>query len=100
MYLGEIVEIGDTEKIFNSPAHPYTRLLINSVPDFDRIVSEGRYDILGDDKVGEPPSPINPPSGCKFRTRCPFADDICAEKKPDLSLINERFVSCHFAGKI
>ncbi len=99
MYLGEIVEVGRTKDIFDSPLHPYTRLLISSVPDFDRVISEGRYEIRGND-IGEPPSPLNPPSGCKFRTRCPFAEEVCAEKKPELTPVHGRYVSCHFAGKI
>lgn len=99
MYLGKIVEIGKKDEIFSSPAHPYTKMLLSSVPDFDRVIEEGRYDLRG--IQGEPPSPLNPPSGCRFRTRCPYADSLCEKQEPELKKITEtHFSACHFWNKI
>lgn len=95
MYLGEIVEVTDSETLFNEPLHPYAKALISAVPVPDPKAEPDRM-IL----TGEVPSPANPPSGCKFHTRCPFAMDICKQEKPELRTISEgHTVSCHLYGK-
>ncbi len=92
MYLGKIVEIGATQALFRAPAHPYTSVLLQSIPLPDpSIVPPENI------PVGEPPSPIAPPSGCRFRTRCPRADARCAAEEPLLREVAPgRFVACHF----
>lgn len=94
MYLGNIVEIARCDAIFDSPAHHYTELLLKAFPIPDPrkpIVREGDFD------KGELSSPINPPSGCRFRTRCKRASAICAEEKPQLvSIASDHLVACHF----
>ena len=92
MYLGRICEIAPTETLFRTPAHPYTRLLLDAIPmpDPDIRPIEGVA-------VGEPPSPIAPPSGCRFRTRCPRAAERCAVDMPELrALPGGQMVACHF----
>ena len=92
MYLGRICEIAPTETLFRTPAHPYTRLLLDAIPmpDPDIRPVEGVA-------VGEPPSPIAPPSGCRFRTLCPRAADRCAVDMPELvALPDGQMVACHF----
>lgn len=92
MYLGEVVEMGDKATIFNHPAHPYTDLLMasNPIPD-PKFVREKRL------LKGEIPSSINPPSGCRFHNRCPFADERCAREEPELREIKPgHFVRCHY----
>jgi oligopeptide/dipeptide ABC transporter ATP-binding protein len=94
MFLGEIVEYGASEAICERPMHPYTAALLSSVPDM-AARSGGRRIVLR----GEPPSPTAPPSGCRFRTRCPHAQQICAEVAPPAQLLSDgRQVSCHFPG--
>ncbi len=91
MYLGRLCEIGPTEQIFERPAHPYTALLLEAIPVPDPTVTPAT-----NLAVGEPPSPLDPPSGCRFRTRCPRADGLCAEKVPALrQTANGRMVACH-----
>jgi len=91
MYLGKIVELGKTEDIFKTPKHPYTKVLLNSYPiPNPHLRNRERLVIQGD-----VPSPANPPSGCSFHTRCPFAKAICREKTPDL-VGNHHSVACHF----
>lgn len=91
MYLGEIVEVTDSETLFENPLHPYAKALISAVPLPDPTVEPDRIILKG-----EVPSPSNPPSGCKFHTRCPLAMDICKTEKPVLKEITERHVvSCH-----
>jgi peptide/nickel transport system ATP-binding protein len=92
MYLGKIVEVGATEALFRAPAHPYTSMLLQAIPVPDpRIVPPKNV------AVGEPPSPIAPPSGCRFRTRCPRATERCAAEEPLLrEIAPRRFVACHF----
>lgn len=91
MYLGEIVEVTDSETLFENPLHPYAKALISAVPIPDPTTEPDRMILKG-----EIPSPSNPPSGCKFHTRCPVAMDICRNKKPELKEITDRhIVSCH-----
>jgi oligopeptide/dipeptide ABC transporter ATP-binding protein len=95
MYLGEIVETADRKELFDRPAHPYTQSLISAIPVPDPAVSRTRILLKGD-----PPSPIRMPSGCRFHTRCPFAEAICAEQKPALREVGPRHhAACHFAER-
>jgi len=92
MYLGEIVELGETDELISNPLHPYTNALMAAVPIPDPTSRRIRIVIKG-----EVPSPINPPSGCRFHPRCPKAQDICKKEKPPLMEIDKgRFVACHF----
>jgi len=79
MYLGKVVEVGDSEKVFSEPKHPYSMMLLSSVPIPDPKLSRERKRIK---PQGEPPSPINPPPGCRFHPRCPYAMDVCRAKEP------------------
>jgi peptide/nickel transport system ATP-binding protein len=79
MYLGQVVEIGDVSAVYSNPKHPYTRALISAMPSMN---PEKRTETVP--LSGDPPNPISPPSGCRFRTRCPFSEDICALKEPAL----------------
>ena len=92
MYLGEIVEIGDVHQVYDDPRHPYTKALLAAQPAMDPKHRTQEAPITGD-----PPNPIDPPSGCRFHTRCPFAEDICAQVAPDLipSGSTSRWVACH-----
>jgi len=97
MYLGKIVEIGDAESVFRSPAHPYTQGLLDAVPVPDPVIARGRRGIQ---VRGELPSAVNPPSGCRFRTRCASAQDICAAEEPAFRDFGERQqAACHFPMK-
>ncbi|HHU13126.1 MAG TPA: dipeptide ABC transporter ATP-binding protein [Clostridiaceae bacterium] len=91
MYLGSIVEIGDKESVFDKPSHPYTKALLSAVPVADPDYRMNRIVLAGDI-----PSPANPPSGCKFRTRCPYAMERCAKEVPVLANIDDGHeVACH-----
>ena len=91
MYLGRIVEAGQAEAIFRRPHHPYTRALLRAMPSMD---PDRRTEVLP--LKGDPPNPINPPSGCRFRTRCAFAEAVCAREPPTLAVIgNDHDVACH-----
>lgn len=96
MYLGKILEIGPAHDVAFSPLHPYTRALISAVPSGDPTVKR-RVESL----KGEPPSPINVPSGCRFHPRCQYAQEICVREVPeDRDMGDGHFVACHFAGEL
>lgn len=91
MYLGEIVEVGDTDAIFSPPYHPYTEALLSSIPSLELGQADDRRHL-----EGTVPSPIDPPSGCRFRTRCPYATEECAQISPSLTEMgDDHKISCH-----
>ncbi|MFN8224543.1 MAG: oligopeptide/dipeptide ABC transporter ATP-binding protein [Gaiellales bacterium] len=94
MYLGKLVELGPTDELFGSPAHPYTRALLDAVP----VAEAGAPRRRRTGVTGEPPSPIAPPSGCRFRTRCALAQERCALEEPALRPVTGRqgSAACHF----
>ncbi len=93
MYLGKMVELTDRESLFADPLHPYTKALLSAIPIPDPTIKRERMILQGD-----VPSPVNPPSGCRFHTRCPFAIDICKEIEPPLEQLKPgHFVACHVA---
>jgi oligopeptide transport system ATP-binding protein len=94
MYLGKLVEVGPADSLYVQPFHPYTAALLASIPSPDpevvRVTTQGTI-------TGEPPSPIDPPSGCRFRTRCPRAQDVCTLEEPPLRMLApDHSVACHF----
>ena len=99
MYLGKLVEIGPADRIFENPLHPYTQFLLSAIPVPDpklaRELKAKRQKI-----TGEPPSPINPPSGCRFHPRCPYAKDICNKEEPPLVEVEQdHYVACWLYSK-
>jgi len=92
MFLGKICETASTEELFSHPLHPYTMCLMNAIPKTDPHARSDNAEILS----GEIPSPMNPPSGCRFHTRCPFAKEICGKEEPVLQDVGGRKVACHF----
>jgi len=95
MYLGKLVEVGPADEVYYRPVHPYTKGLIDTVPVADPVVAQARED---KGVAGELPSAINPPSGCRFRTRCPRAQDLCAAEEPPLRpfTAHGHLAACHF----
>jgi oligopeptide/dipeptide ABC transporter ATP-binding protein len=92
MFLGMVCEVGDTHELYNHPLHPYTRFLLNAIPKADPRLRSDEQELL----TGEIPSPVNPPSGCRFHTRCPYAKEVCSQKVPEGTMVGERQVFCHF----
>ena len=92
MYLGKVCEISSPDELYSNPRHHYTHALVSSVPIPDPTVAA-----RGTALEGEPPSPMDPPSGCRFRTRCPAATDLCAQEEPQLHEVSAgHYVACHF----
>jgi peptide/nickel transport system ATP-binding protein len=93
MYLGKIVEVGQPDEMYVRPAHPYTAALLAAIPVPDPTVRPDEERVLG----GEIPSPMSPPSGCRFRTRCPKSQEICAKEEPLMREMGaNQYVACHF----
>ena len=92
MFLGRVCEIGATAEIYDKPMHPYTQFLLDSVPKPDPSQRDDSRELL----TGEIPSPVDPPSGCRFRTRCPYADERCAREQPEMRSYGDRQVACHY----
>ena len=95
MYAGKIVEYGSTRDVLNNPIHPYTSALKEAVPDPDPENRLRFRNVI----PGEPPNPINPPTGCRFHPRCPYATEKCSKEEPALREISKRRVACHYAEK-
>ncbi|MBE1484486.1 ABC transporter ATP-binding protein [Plantactinospora soyae] len=94
MYLGALCEVGPAEEMYRNPLHPYTRALLDSIPSPDPEMPRPRVPA---ELAAEPPSPLDPPSGCRFRTRCPRAAEICAAEAPPVRTIRpDHAVACHF----
>jgi peptide/nickel transport system ATP-binding protein len=92
MYLGKMCEVAPSDALYAAPAHHYTDVLLSSIPTADPTVEAIRKQI-----TGEPPSPVLPPSGCRFHTRCPAAQDRCMAEEPQLRAVGEgHFVACHY----
>ena len=96
MYLGHIMELTDRDSIFENPLHPYTKALMSAVPIPDPKIERQRERII---LLGDVPSPVRPPSGCVFHTRCPIAIDVCREQRPEWRNVGtatkEHWVWCH-----
>ena len=94
MYLGKICEVASANKMYSMPAHPYTEALIAAVPSADKIDTSAI-------PTGQLPSPMNPPSGCRFRTRCPRAEQLCADEEPQVRKVaDDHYVACHFPNEV
>jgi peptide/nickel transport system ATP-binding protein len=92
MYLGKLVEISDSDDLYRSAAHPYTEALLAAIPEPDPDQHSNHKAL-----TGELPSPLDPPSGCRFRTRCPYAQELCSQQEPPLrDIAPGHRVACHF----
>ena len=89
MYLGRLCEIATASDLFKNPKHPYTQLLLNTIPDMD-MTGKARLPVQG-----EVPNPIDPPSGCSFHPRCPLANERCRQESPQLQESGDTIVACH-----
>ncbi len=97
MYLGQIVEFGPAEEVFEKPLHPYTKALFSAIPIPDPELTRKREKLKA---PGEPPSPINPPPGCRFHPRCPFRMDKCSREEPEMIMVEDKhWVKCHLYTK-
>jgi oligopeptide/dipeptide ABC transporter ATP-binding protein len=95
MYLGKLMEVGDALEVLERGSHPYTRALLSAVPVPEPGRKRGRIVL-----PGEIPSALEPPSGCRFRTRCPWAQERCAQEEPLLREVRKTRAACHFAESI
>ena len=98
MYLGRMVELADSYELITRPLHPYTRSLISAIPIADPKAAKASKRIVLE---GDVPSPLNPPSGCRFRTRCPYADERCAQEIPMWQEVeNNHYAACHHIDRL
>jgi len=98
MYVGKIVEVTDRNTIFDQPMHPYTRALLSAIPIPDPVLEKRRTRMI---LVGDVPSPVNPPSGCRFNPRCPYAEDNCRTDEPPLAeVVPGHYVACHYWNEV
>ena len=95
MFLGKLCELGDTETIYTNPLHPYTRFLLDAIPKADPHQRRKERMLLS----GELPSPVDPPAGCRFHTRCPYATEKCRTQEPEMRPVEGRMVACHLYGE-
>jgi oligopeptide transport system ATP-binding protein len=98
MYVGKMVEVTDRNEIFENPLHPYTRALLSSIPIPDPVLEKRRTRMI---LIGDVPSPVNPPTGCRFNPRCPYAEDNCRTDEPPLNEVRPgHFVACHYWDEV
>ena len=96
MYLGSMMELADKDRLFDNPLHPYTKALLSAIPIPDPTAKRNRIILQGDI-----PSPANPPTGCKFHTRCPYKTEICTKEIPEYrEMEKNHFVACHRANEV
>ena len=96
MFLGKVCEVAEKNALYEKPLHPYTRFLIDAIPQADPHLRSKEKKIL----MGEIPSPVHPPKGCRFHTRCPYAKEICCTEEPAMRQMDGHQVACHFAGEV
>jgi oligopeptide transport system ATP-binding protein len=98
MYLGKIVELTDRDELYTDPIHPYTQSLLSAVPIPDPVIERQRQQIILE---GDVPSPTDPPKGCNFNTRCPFADDPCFASEPEYrEVVPGHWAACHLVDGV
>jgi oligopeptide transport system ATP-binding protein len=98
MYVGKMVEVTDRNEIFENPLHPYTRALLSSIPIPDPVLEKRRTRMI---LIGDVPSPVNPPTGCRFNPRCPYAEDNCRTDEPLLTEVRAgHLVACHYWDEV